>query len=59
MGFKSKAVQIAGSTGVFQMCRLMSRSTPKILMYHRFSEKPKEGYVDRVQTTPPCFVLAT
>ena len=48
MGFKSKAVQIAGSTGVFQMCRLMSRSTPKILMYHRFSEKPKEGYVDRV-----------
>lgn len=44
---KARLVQVAGPLGGYRFCRGLSRSIPKILMYHRFSEKPKPGFVHR------------
>lgn len=44
---KSQLVRFGGPIGGYRLCRFLTRSTPKILMYHRFSEKPKPGYVHR------------
>ncbi len=47
LNIKSRLVQLAGPFGGFQLCRFLSLSTPKILMYHRFSENPQPGFVHR------------
>jgi peptidoglycan/xylan/chitin deacetylase (PgdA/CDA1 family) len=44
---KMKLISFFGPLGGYNFCRALSRSTPRILMYHRFSEKPKPGFVDR------------
>lgn len=45
MAFSSKSVQIAGKLGAYHVARFLTRSEPRILMYHRFSEDRKPGYV--------------
>ena len=47
LNIKSRLVQLVGPFGGFQLCRFLSLSTPKILMYHRFSENPQPGFVHR------------
>lgn len=47
LNVKSKLIQLAGPVGGYQFCRIITRSTPKILMYHRFSESPQPGFVHR------------
>ncbi len=47
LNIKSQLIKLATSLGGFQLCRSLSRSIPKILMYHRFSENPQSGFVHR------------
>ncbi len=47
LNIKSRLVRLVGPFGGFQLCKILSRSTPKILMYHRFSENPQPGFVHR------------
>lgn len=44
---KSKIVRAVGPLGGFQVSRKLSQSIPKILMYHRFSNEEKIGFVHR------------
>ena len=44
---KSKMVQAIGLAGGYRLSRWLTRATPKILMYHRFSEAPVPGCIDR------------
>lgn len=44
-GIKSRLVAFGGPIGGYKLCRLITRATPKIMMYHRFSEVPKPGFV--------------
>lgn len=46
---KSGLVQKAGPLGGYRICRWLTRSTPKVLMYHRFSEQPAAGCVHRAE----------
>ena len=43
--FKARAVRLAGPLGGYRACRFLTRSTPKILMYHRFSRREQPGFV--------------
>jgi len=47
LNIKSRLVRLAGPIGGFRLCRGLSRATPKILMYHRFSECAQAGFVHR------------
>ncbi len=47
LNIKSRFVQLVGPFGGFQLCKFLSQSTPKILMYHRFSENLQPGFVHR------------
>ncbi len=47
LNIKSQLVKLAGSCGGYRICRSLSQSIPKILMYHRFTEKPSTGSVHR------------
>jgi peptidoglycan/xylan/chitin deacetylase (PgdA/CDA1 family) len=47
MSIKSRAIRTIGPLGGYRVARWVSRRIPKILMYHRFSEQPRPGYVDR------------
>jgi len=49
LNLKSRLVQAAGPLGGYRACRWLTRATPKILMYHRFSEQPRPGYVHRTE----------
>ena len=42
---KSKFIKSTGPYGLYAFARLLTRSTPRILMYHRFSEKEKKNKV--------------
>src|SRR5690554_3038452 len=44
---KSQLVRMLGPSGLYTLARIITRSQPRILMYHRFSESPKKGYVSR------------
>jgi len=44
---KSRMVRAAGTLGAFCASRWLTRATPKVLMYHRFSEQPIPGCVHR------------
>lgn len=48
INIRSRAVRAIGPLGGYRLARWISRRTPRILMYHRFSEQPRPGYVDRV-----------
>jgi len=39
----SEIVQSVGPLGLYQLARLVCRNSPRILMYHRFSEYPQQG----------------
>ena len=47
MSLTSKLVRKAGDLGLYQFARLLTASTPRILMYHRFAAEPALGYVSR------------
>lgn len=40
---KSDLVRVLGRLGGYSVAKALSRSEPKILMYHRFSEVPRQG----------------
>ena len=40
MGIKSKLIENIGPYAVYPMTRFLTRNTPKVLMFHRFSEYP-------------------
>lgn len=42
-------VRLAGPFGLYSLGRQLSRSHPRILMYHRFSEQPQARSVSRAQ----------
>src|SRR5690606_12731431 len=44
---KSQFIKAFGPLGVYSLARSMTRSKPKILMYHRFSEDERSGYVSK------------
>ncbi len=44
---KSRAISTIGPLGGYRLARWLSRRTPKILMYHRFSNQPRPGHVHR------------
>jgi len=44
---KQKILQTWGLLGGYKIARWLTRATPKILMYHRFSLSPRYGYVHR------------
>ena len=44
---KQKILQTSGPLGGYKCARWLTRSTPKILMYHRFSRRPRYGYVHK------------
>lgn len=44
---KSRLVRILAACGGYPLARWLTRNQPKILMYHRFSEAPSPGCVDR------------
>jgi peptidoglycan/xylan/chitin deacetylase (PgdA/CDA1 family) len=46
---KSRLVQAVGPFGGYRVCRWLTRSTPKVLMYHRFSEQASPGCVQRAE----------
>jgi peptidoglycan/xylan/chitin deacetylase (PgdA/CDA1 family) len=49
LNLKSRLVQVVGPIGGYRACRWLTRATPKILMYHRFSEQPRPGHVHRTE----------
>ena len=49
LNLKSKLVQVAGPLGGYRASRWLTRTTPKILMYHRFSEQARPGHVHRAE----------
>lgn len=44
---KPLIISVGGPLGGFKISRYLTRSTPKILMYHRFSEMPEKNHMDR------------
>jgi peptidoglycan/xylan/chitin deacetylase (PgdA/CDA1 family) len=42
---KSKIVRYFGAVGGLALCRVLTRNTPKIIMYHRFSESQQQGFI--------------
>lgn len=44
---KSKIIRLFGPSGGYGLSRFISRSIPKILMYHRFSVNIKPGFVSQ------------
>jgi len=42
---KSKIIKVMSYFGAYQLSRLITYKIPKILMYHRFSEQPRDGYI--------------
>lgn len=48
---KTKLVQVIGPLGGYQVSRRLTRDTPRVLMYHRFSDQPRPGYVHRMEFT--------
>ncbi len=44
MSIFSKFIRGAGSLGLYRFASLLTKSQPRILVYHRFSVKPKHGY---------------
>jgi peptidoglycan/xylan/chitin deacetylase (PgdA/CDA1 family) len=47
LNIKSKLITYLGPFGGFALSRLITRRVPKIIMYHRFSEESKTGYMHR------------
>ena len=47
INIKPLIILALGPLGGYRISRWLTRSTPKILMYHRFSECPEYGFVDR------------
>jgi peptidoglycan/xylan/chitin deacetylase (PgdA/CDA1 family) len=45
MSLISKLLRVTGDYGPYQLARWLTRNRPRILMYHRFSEAPRPGYV--------------
>ena len=45
---KSRLVRLAAACGGYALARVLTARQPKILMYHRFSEQPEPGHVDRL-----------
>lgn len=43
--YKSRAVKLAGPLGGYKMAKILTRSMPKVLMYHRFSDLQEPGKV--------------
>ncbi|MEN8129859.1 MAG: polysaccharide deacetylase family protein [Pseudomonadota bacterium] len=44
---KPVIIRVLGSAGGYRMSRWLTKSVPKILMYHRFSAEPTYGHVNR------------
>ncbi|TCI04440.1 hypothetical protein EZV61_00235 [Corallincola luteus] len=44
--WKSRLVRAVGALGGYQLARWLTGNQPKILMYHRFCQQPKRGYMD-------------
>ena len=44
---KSRLIKTLGPLGGYSICRRLTRGTPKVLMYHRFSDQPASGMVHR------------
>ena len=47
MSLRARILALAAPFGVYPLARWLTRSTPKILMYHRFSGQPQAGRVHR------------
>lgn len=45
MSIISKTIKHLGPLGLYRFARFVTRNEPKILMYHRFSERGGQGYV--------------
>lgn len=43
--FRSRFLELSGPLGLNRVCKLITSRTPKILMYHRFSDDFKQGYM--------------
>ena len=41
---KSRLVQLAGPYGLYGLARHWTRDHPRVLMYHRFSREPRQGF---------------
>ena len=55
---KSRIVRSIGAIGGFRASRWLTRETPKVLMYHRFSEKPTPGRVHKSEFSRQIDYLA-
>ena len=47
LNIKQKILQASSLLGGYRLFRWLTRDTPKILMYHRFAEQPRSGYVHK------------
>ncbi|RCU45153.1 hypothetical protein DU002_17140 [Corallincola holothuriorum] len=54
---KSRIVRFTAELGGYQLARLLTKRQPRILMYHRFSDTPKHGFVDLVTLRQQLSIL--